>query len=227
MNDRLFRGGSVVEAVAAASQALGIAEDRLRYVVLEAGTPARHGYGGTPAQIAVLLPGEADANGLPPISDPRAAEDPIARLRRIVEAFIRAADLAVEMRIDETPQAVRVRFEGPDNGYVAGEGGELLEALEHLLSRMVGPLLHPKRLLFDGVARREQREEELRRLALEIAEQVRADGAPRATPPLNAYERRIIHMVIGEQAGLRSFSTGEGRERRVTVARAEASAPLG
>jgi len=218
MNDRLFQAPSIAEAVATACRSLGIAEAELRYVVLENPAPARHGFGGAPARIAVLLAGEGPE---PPMVPPMTPEDPVARLKRVVGAIIQSADLALELHVDETAQAVRLKLEGPDSAYLAAEDGELLEAIEHLLSRMVGPLLHPRRLLVDGVARREQREDALRSLAREIGDQVRLDGTPRATPPLNAYERRIIHLAIADEAGLRSFSIGEGRDRRVTIARAE------
>jgi len=221
MNDRLFQAASVAEAVAAACRALGIAEAELRYVVIENPAPPRHGFGGAPARIAVLLEGE----GPEPPMVPPSPEDPVARLKRVVGAIIQSADLALELHVDETAQAVRLKLEGPDSAYLAAEDGELLEAIEHLLSRMVGPLLHPRRLLVDGVTRREQREDTLRSLAREIGDQVRLDGTPRTTPPLNAYERRIIHLAIADEAGLRSFSTGEGRDRRVTIARAEPAEP--
>ena len=53
---------------------------------------------------------------------------------------------------------------------------------------------------------------------------VRGDGRPRESRPLNAYERRIIHVAISEEPGLRTFSVGEGADRRVTVAPADPEA---
>jgi spoIIIJ-associated protein len=71
---------------------------------------------------------------------------------------------------------------------------------------------------------RETRDESLRAEALALAQAVRSDGRPRESRPLNSYERRIIHVVVSEEPGLRTFSVGEGAERRVTVALADPEA---
>jgi hypothetical protein len=45
-----------------------------------------------------------------------------------------------------------------------------------------------------------------------------ADGQARTTPPLNAYERRVVHVTLEGRDGVTTFSVGEGHARRVTVA---------
>jgi spoIIIJ-associated protein len=51
-----------------------------------------------------------------------------------------------------------------------------------------------------------------------LAAEVRADGKPRTTTPLNAYERRLIHVALSQVEGVVTYSVGEGADRRVTVA---------
>ena len=36
-------------------------------------------------------------------------------------------------------------------------------------------------------------------------------------PPLNAYERRVVHMALSGVPGIVTYSVGEGADRRVTV----------
>ena len=37
-------------------------------------------------------------------------------------------------------------------------------------------------------------------------------------PPLNAYERRVVHMALQDVPGITTASSGEGAERRLTIA---------
>ena len=36
-------------------------------------------------------------------------------------------------------------------------------------------------------------------------------------PPMNSYERRLVHTAVSEISGVRTESVGEGRERRVVI----------
>jgi len=47
---------------------------------------------------------------------------------------------------------------------------------------------------------------------------VRETGAP-LTLDLNAYDRRIVHKVVEEYSDLKSYSEGEGRDRRLIIER--------
>jgi spoIIIJ-associated protein len=87
-----------------------------------------------------------------------------------------------------------------------------------VLQRAFSPQLEGRALHAECEGFREQRDAALAEEARRLAEAVRADGAPRTTEPLNAYERRIVHLAIGEVAGVITYSVGEGAGRRVTVA---------
>ena len=73
---------------------------------------------------------------------------------------------------------------------------------------MFAPFLESRRLLLDYEGHREARDEALRQKALGLAEAVRADGTPRVTDPLNAYERRIVHMALAEEPGVDDLQRG-------------------
>jgi spoIIIJ-associated protein len=223
LSDRAFTGRDIPEAVAAASRALGLPPERLRYVVLEAGTPGAHGIGGTPARIAVLVDAPAPAGVAPGApSAPPAAPGP--RLRALVRALAEAAGVDLAAEVEEAEGALTVRVEGPGASLLLEEDGEVFRALEHLLQRAAfRPGARP-RVVLTCPGYKEKRDDDLRAEARALARAVRADGKPRETRPLNSYERRIVHMVVSEEPGLRTFSVGEGADRRVTVALAEPEA---
>ncbi len=220
MSDRAFTGRDVPEAVAEASRTLGVPVEKLRYVVLEAGTPGARGMAGTPARIAVLV--DAGGAGPAPARGPAAPPlPPGPLLRSLVRALAEAAGVDLAAEVEESEGTLTVRVEGPGCSLLLEEDGEVLRALEHLLQRAASRPGARQRVVVSCPGYREKRDDDLRAEALALAQAVRSDGQPRETRPLNAYERRIVHIAVSEEPGLRTFSVGEGADRRVTVARAE------
>ena len=221
MKDRAFSGKDVEDALAAAGAALGIPVKALRYVVLDPGSPGRVGAQATPARIAVML----DEPGLPGPEDESDEyfddeEDPLALVQEVVQALAEAAGIEVAVTVAEEREAVLVRLDGPDRAFFFGEDGrgEVLRALEHLLQRMFGPDVAPRPIRVDCEGFRERRDAALAAEAHALAEAVRQEGQPRTMPPLNAYERRIVHVALSGAPGIVTYSVGEGMDRRVTIA---------
>jgi len=217
VKDQVFAGRDVEEALAAASQALGIPREGLRYVVLDAGTPPGRGLAAQPARVAVLME-RAPAPAVPPPAPVRAEKDARSGARAIVRAIAEAAGIEVAAEIDETPEALTIKIEGPDTAFFIDDDADVLEGLEHLLQRMYQRGLGSRRLVVTCEGYRAERDEALRRAARELAAAVRGDGVPRTTQALNSYERRVVHVTLAGEPGLRTFSVGEEGNRRVTVA---------
>jgi spoIIIJ-associated protein len=228
MKDRLFSGPDVEEAVALAAANLGLAQAELRYVVLDPGTAGGRGLKPTPARIAVLV-GEAPRRPDPARREapPETAADPLAGVRATIRAVAEAGHLDMEAEFEEGEETVVVRLRGPDAAFFIGpEGrGEVLRATEHLLQRLYGFALQPRALRLTCEGFRERRDQALAEEARRLAAAVREDGRPRTMEPLNSYERRVVHVALQEEAGVTTYSVGEGPDRRVTVAPAEPQVP--
>jgi spoIIIJ-associated protein len=227
MKDQVFSGRTVAEAVEIAGRTLGLAPDAIRYVILDRETAGTLGMGGTPARIAVLLErartGPAGPAGPQPGADPVRArterpKDPRAAIRAFVRELGEAGSVDLTAEIEEDEQRLVVRLFGEDRGLLLEEGGEAFAALEHIVQRAFAQEVHPKRLLLECEGYREARDNAIGVRARELAEAVRADGQMRETEPLNSYERRLVHMAVSEVPGVRTFSVGEGADRRVTIA---------
>lgn len=233
MKDQVFTGRTVVEAVGLAARTLGVAADSLRYVILERGAPGVLGMGGTPARIAVLLEsrgagtavsGPAPASGSEPYGGTRAervskAQDPQAAIRAFIRELAETGELDLTADVQETEQRTVVQLFGGGREILLERGAEGLVALDHILQRAFAHDVHPRRLVLECEGFREARDAALGARAKELAEAVLADGRARETEPLNSYERRIVHVAVTEVPGVRTFSVGEGADRRVTVAR--------
>ncbi|HVC63955.1 MAG TPA: R3H domain-containing nucleic acid-binding protein [Candidatus Dormibacteraeota bacterium] len=227
MKDQVFSGRDVEEALAAASQALGVPREGLHYVVLDAGATSGRGLTAQPARVAVLMDRTAPPPPAPPAAGPRAEKDPRAGVRAVVRAIAEAAGVEVAAEIEETPDTLTVRIEGKDVAFFLDDDADVLEGLDHLLQRMYQRALEPRRLVVTCEGHRVERDEGLRQTAQELAEAVRRDGVPRTTRALNSYERRVVHVTLAAEPGIRTYSVGEEGNRRVTVAPREAGGEPG
>jgi spoIIIJ-associated protein len=111
-----------------------------------------------------------------------------------------------------------LNIDGADASLLLNEGGELLEALQHLVNQAFGRAL-PKgeRIVCDVEDFRATREAELRAMARHAAERVRATGGVFTFGPMISNERRVIHLVLAGEEDLHTESIGEGAARRLKV----------
>ncbi len=241
MSDRVFSGRDVADALASAAQALGLRPEGLRYVVLDPGTPGGLGLKPTMARIAVLLgktsapmapapPAGSEPAAPAPRSGPGLAlssevEDLASEAEAVVAAFAAAANADIQVRATLSGEALSIEVLGPEvaSFLLAPSEPNVADAIEHLLHGMFAQRLGTRRLRVRFEGQREQRDERLRIKARELIAAVLADGQPRTTDPLNAYERRQVHMIVAEQAGVITYSVGGGADRRVTIAPEKAS----
>ena len=141
-------------------------------------------------------------------------------MRAIVRAVAEAGGLEIDADIDDSGEAFVVRLQGKDAAFFHGEDarGDVLYALEHLLQRTFADELRPRvvRLRCEGF--REARDAALTEEARRLAAEVRETGRALQMEPLNSYERRIVHLALQDQPDVRTYSVGEGMDRRVTIA---------
>jgi spoIIIJ-associated protein len=143
-------------------------------------------------------------------------------MRGILRAIAAAADVDLACEIAQDDETLNVRIAGPGRELLLADHARPLKALTHLLQRMYGHELAPVRIRLECEGYREQREQELKVLARELAASVRSDGQERSAPALNSYERRLIHVELSGEPGLRTYSSGTGSDRRLMIALADA-----
>ena len=118
----------------------------------------------------------------------------------------------------ESESGCVINIEGEDSAMLRSEGGELLDALEHFVNQsFTRSLPQGERFVCDVDDFRLMRETELRAMARHAADRVRSTGLPFTFGPMNASERRIIHVALADDEGLSTESIGEGNARRLKV----------
>jgi spoIIIJ-associated protein len=146
-------------------------------------------------------------------------QDTCTNAGSFLEALFQGVGLNIKVAVTETPTECLLDLSGPDAGLLQGEGGELLQAVQHLVTQAFGRMLSEgQRLVCDVEGFRATREAELRAMANLAAERVRATGAPFVFGEMNSNERRIIHLTLANCEDLYTESVGDGSARKLRVA---------
>jgi spoIIIJ-associated protein len=149
--------------------------------------------------------------------EPPSAEN-LAAIQADLHRLLILMGLPSEVQVSFEDNTVQCQITGPHEAHIVGPEGRTLDSLQYLLRKMVARHL-PDRIMLALNAGdfRERRAEELKVKAVELAELVKADGKTQAIPALNPSERRVVHMVLQEDKGVRSRSVGEGLFKKVLI----------
>jgi len=132
--------------------------------------------------------------------------------------------MGLDLEVHATPHddGVNLQLEGPDEEMLIARNAELLAAFQFLLNRMsrrAWPGVGRISVVCDGHTR--PRDEELIAMARKVAKQVAHTGSTEKLHPMNAYERRLVHIAVREFPGLTSSSDGNGALKRVRISKVQ------
>ena len=145
-------------------------------------------------------------------------EEVFKQSQDFLNSIFSSAGLELRASATDAESGCVLNIDGPDASLLRSEGGELLDALEHLVNQSFARnLSHGQRFICDVQNFRAVRETELRAMARHAAERVRQTGVPFTFAPMNANERRIIHLELADDEQLHTESVGEGNARRLKV----------
>ena len=140
------------------------------------------------------------------------------RLLDFVIGVTEAMGLDVEGMVEDTPDGPRVNLEGEDAEVLLAHKGEPLQALQHVASTLFRPELpDQQRVVVDCLDFRRDKDTELRQMALFLAEKAKRTGLDQQLGPLNAYERRIVHMAVADQGLAETESIGDAAVKTVII----------
>jgi len=162
--------------------------------------------------------GAGEATG-PALSPEQLVSDSTRITREMLQA------MGFEATVSATAEADRVDVTAAvtgDEELLTGPKGEVRQALQHLLNRMMnrgeGSRYHLQLEINEFWHRREV---ELETLARELAQEAITGQAEVVTEYLNSQERRIVHMTLKTDTRVKTYALGSGLIKRVAVAPAD------
>lgn len=151
------------------------------------------------------------------------AYEDLDNLKTKVERFVKelidksSLDMRIEVRVRDD-ESLEVMFQGFDLPLLLGHNAELLDALQYVTRRAFAEAVaEGAQIDFDANGYRDARRHELELMAQKAADRVKVSRVPFVFDPMNAQDRRIIHMSLLGHQGVRTESEGDGQMRRVKI----------
>ncbi|MDY7033759.1 MAG: RNA-binding cell elongation regulator Jag/EloR [Thermodesulfobacteriota bacterium] len=199
-------GKTVEEAIDKACEELNLPEEKLNIEIVSESSSGLFGLMGIKkAKIKASIKEDQEDNKLDFAK--KTLEEILVRLK---------TDATVDAK--EFDDRIHLNINGDGSGLLIGRRGQTLDALQHIVDKIVNRFSDDRRrIIIDTERYRERRIESLENLALRIGEQVKKLGKPVSITPLNAHDRRIIHMTLQNDNQLTTRSKGDGHLRRIVV----------
>ncbi len=201
-----FEEKTVEDAIALACQEFKLPREKLEIEIVSKGSSGIFGIVGAKKAKIRVAPKELSLDGL--------AE----RGKEILTEILRHVDLptVIESELKEDQVCLNIISNG--TGLLIGKRGKTLGALQHLVAK----ILHREvgenvSVIVDTENYRSKRETSLTELAQQLSEKVKKSHRSLTTGPMNAQDRRIIHLALKEDLEVRTKSKGEGNLRRVVI----------
>jgi len=135
-------------------------------------------------------------------------------LEELLDIFDLDGDISIDVR--DGRAYIEITADGESNIKLISHP-ETVEALQELTRIAVQNKTQTfSRLILDIAGSRQAKVDSLTRLVNKIIAKVKETNAPVAMKPMSSYERKIAHDLFAE-AGLKSESEGEGKDRHIVA----------
>ena len=142
------------------------------------------------------------------------------RIEEFLKDWLNKVDENLEYNIEVKDFTIMVCINGKAAGLLIGYRGETLNAIQTILSTIANRNFNDKiKLILDVENYREKRAKILEELAEKVSKTVLKNGKDITLEPMSAYERKIIHSKLQNSDKVKTYSIGEGDNRRVVIAK--------
>ena len=224
--DYEFEGKTKEEAIRSACEELGVPEEKLDIEVLSYGSTGIFGLvGAKKAQIRVTLRESRevriDREARVDEEQPGTEDD----IEAIAEIAQRTSEEIVShiiddatVKVSQSTDIIRLTIEASNAAILIGKHGRTLEALQFIIRKIIRKKTNTKiRISFDVEGYRDRRKASLTQMALRLGEKVKRSGKPATISPMNAYDRRIVHIALKDDSSVKTQSKGGGLFRKLVI----------
>ena len=126
--------------------------------------------------------------------------------------------LSVQIEKLTTKDKITFQVHGEDLGILIGKHGQTLDAIQYLTNLVANKEVRRRcQIVVDVENYRSRREETLVQLAHRLGAKVRRTRQKIALEPMNAFERKIIHLALQNEKHIKTDSEGQEPYRHIVI----------
>jgi len=228
MNFVEFEGKDPEDAISQAIAHFQVPAEELEIEIVSLGSSGLFGLlGGKKAKIrAALKAAPPESEPAPPAEEPAAQPSPeeagevdLAPLaQEVLATILQKMGESCTVQGIQKLNHIHLMVEGEDAGLLIGKQGQTLEALQYLVTKIVAKQSQRKpRVIIDIESYRERHKQTLIEMALRQGEKAKRSGKPVTLNPMNAHDRRIVHLALQPDKDVKTKSRGEGLYKKIII----------
>ncbi len=144
--------------------------------------------------------------------------DVVERARDVLQTIVDFVDVGARVRASEDGDHISLEIDGDSSGLLIGRKGQMLDALEYMVTRIVACDEHRTvHVVVDSQGYRSRRQESLEELARRMAGEAKRRRRAVTLNPMSPRDRRIVHLALQQESGLTTRSSGQGHYRKLVI----------
>lgn len=228
MNFMDFEGKDPEDAISQAAAYFNVPQEELEIEIVSLGSSGLFGLlGGKKAKIRAAVRSEISAEA--PEEQFEEAKDILAgeaeedidlapQAEEILSQLLQKMGETCTIQAIQEPNQINLIIEGEDAGLLIGKQGQTLEALQYLVTKILSKQTKKKpRVVIDIESYRERHKQSLVELAMKHGAKAKRIGKPVTLNPMNAHDRRIVHLALQQDKEIKTKSRGEGLYKKIII----------
>jgi spoIIIJ-associated protein len=145
-------------------------------------------------------------------------DDPAEMGRLVLQRIVDTITSDAKISVKKGEERLFFNVIGGNAGILIGKRGQTLDAIQTIVNKVVNKHNQNRtRVLVDIEGYLETRKENLEKMAMRLAEKSKKIGKPMTLGPMNAYDRRIVHLALQDFSAVQTRSRGEGPLRKLVI----------
>ena len=145
-------------------------------------------------------------------------DESVALGKNVLKQIIDLITIDAEISVKKSTSRILFYIKGGNVAILIGKRGQTLEAMQYLVEKIVNKHSEQRiRIQIDIEGYLAKRQNNLKGLAMRLAEKAKLSGKLITIGQMNAHDRRIVHLALRDDSGVRTQSVGDGFLKKLLI----------